>query len=111
MLAKIAALFRPAPEAVKRVNNVFTLEEVRRAHFFNCAYRAIRACDLRGNYKARAVNHAKVVWGKHMDRASGYEMPADAERAMRDYIDLQATYQRGDNKPAPDRPWSPKVVA
>ena len=35
---------------------------------------------------------------------------ADAEKAMLAYIDLQAMYQRGDNKPAPDRPWSPRPV-
>ncbi len=108
MFARIAALFRTQP---KPVNNVFTLEAVRAAHFFNSSARAVRAQGLYGRFLDRCVNHAKIVWQKHRDRAPGYEMAADAERAMLDYIDLQAKYQRNDNPPAPDRPWSPRAVA
>lgn len=105
----VSRLFRRAPLKV-RANNVFTLEEIRRAHFFNASARAIRAQGLCGKYLDRCVNHAVQVWDKHRDRAPGYEMPADAEKAMRDYIDLQARYQRNDQPAAPDRPWSPSAA-
>ena len=108
MFARIVNLFRP--QTIKPVNNVLHLDAVRAAHFFNVSARAIRAQGLRGRYLDRCQNHAKVVWQKHRDRAHGYELAADAERAMLAYIDLQATFQRNDNKPAPDRPWSPKAA-
>lgn len=108
MFKQFLNLFRP--KAAKPVNNVFSLEVVRAAHFFNASARAVRAQALYGRYKDRAINHAQVVWDKHRDRVQGYEMPADAEREMLAYIDLQATYQRNDNKPAPDRPWSPRAA-
>ena len=109
MFTKVLNLFRKP--AVRPVNNVLHLEAVRAAHFFNASARAVRAQCLRGRYKDRCINHAKEVWQKHRDRVQGYEMPIDAEKAMLDYIDLQARYQRNDNAPAPDRPWSPKAVA
>lgn len=109
MFARIINLFRKHAQPT-RTNNVFTLCEVRRAHFFNASARAIRAMELRGRYLDRAVNHAKAVWSKHLDRVPGYEMPTDAEQAMRDYIDLQARYQRNDERPAPDRPWRPSAA-
>lgn len=108
MFARIINLFRPAP--VRPVNNVLHLDRVRAAHFFNASAKAIRAQCLRGRYLDRCVNHAKVVWQKHRDRVAGYELASDAEQAMRDYVDLQAQYQRRDNKPAPDRPWSPRAA-
>lgn len=92
-------------KAKKPANNVYTLEAVRAAHFFNAAARAVRAQELRGRYKDRAINHARIVWGKHRDRVQGYEMPADAERQMLAYIDLQSTYQRTE-RPTPSHPWS-----
>ena len=105
MFAKIISLFRPAP--IRPVNNVLHLDTIRAAHFFNASARAVRAQCLRGRYLDRCVNHAKEVWQKHRDRVAGYELAADAEQAMRDYIDLQARYQRNDQRPAPDRPWMP----
>jgi hypothetical protein len=108
LIAQIAKVFRRNP--IKPANNVLHLDCVRAAHFFNCSARATRAQCLRGRYLDRCINHAKVVWQKHRDRVPGYELAADAEKAMLAYIDLQATYQRNDNKPAPDRPWSPRAA-
>lgn len=106
----LTRLFSFTAKPVAPVNNVLHLDTIRAAHFFNCSARAVRAQGLYGRYLDRCVNHAKAVWQKHRDRVPGYEMAADAEKAMRDYVDLQAMYQRGDNKPAPDRPWSPRPV-
>lgn len=109
MLSKIISnLFRKAP--VSPINNVLYLDTVRAAHFFNCSARAVRAQRLSGRYLDRCVNHAKVVWQKHRDRAPGYEMAADAEKAMLAYIDQQTKFQRTDQPPAPDRPWSPRAA-
>lgn len=107
MLSKIVDLFRK-PKPI--VNNVLHLDRIKAAHFFNAAARAINAQRLTGRYRDRAENHAKVVWGKHLDRVPGYITQSDAEKAMRDYIDLQAKYQRNDVERLPIRQWSPKPV-
>ena len=107
----LTRLFSFTAKPAAPVNNILHLDAVRAAHFFNCSARAVRAQGLRGRYLDRCINHAKVVWDKHRDRVQGYETAADAEKVMLAYIDLQATYQRNDNKPAPDRPWSPKAAA
>ena len=85
MFTKLMNLFRATP--ARPINNVLHLDAVRAAHFFNSCARAVRAQCLNGRYKDRCVNRAKVVWGKHRDRVPGYELAADAERAMLDYID------------------------
>lgn len=103
MFAQILNLFRPQPV---RVNNVFTLEKHYRAQYNNRVDRAIRNCELRGKFKARAEKHKSEVWAKHLDRVSGYELVAYAEQHMLDYIDEQVRFQRNDQKPAPIRLWA-----
>ena len=108
MFRKVIDLFSRKPRPI--INNVLHLDRIYKAHFFNAAARAIRACELRGYYLSRAENHAYRIWDKHLDHVPGYVTKTECEAAMRAYVDLQAQYQRHDTAFAPFRLWSPKPV-
>lgn len=91
-------------------NNILHLDRIHKAHFFNAAAIAIRACELRGYYLSRAEDHAYRIWAKRLDRVDGYVTQSECLKAMRDYVDLQAKYQRDDTPFAPFRLWSPKPI-
>jgi len=57
------------------------------------------------------MHNAREIWRKHLDGVPGYAIQRECEQMALDYLDLRVKYQRNDNPPAPDRPWSPRAVA
>jgi len=109
-----ARLFRKAPRPVTPdtpVNNVLHIEKIRQRHFFNAIERAVLRSDLTRNNIERVMHNAREIWRKHLDGVPGYAIQRECEQMALDYLDLRVKYQRNDNPPAPDRPWSPRAVA
>lgn len=113
MFAKIASFFRSEPRPVTPAtpaNNVLHIERIRQRHFFNAIERAVLRSDLTQNNIERVMHNAREIWRKHLDGVPGYSVQRECEQFALDYLDLRVKYQRNDNKPAPDRPWSPRPV-
>ena len=113
MFAKITSFFRSEPRPVTPAtpaNNVLHIERIRQRHFFNAIERAVLRSDLTRNNIERVMHNAREIWRKHLDGVPGYSVQRECEQFALDYLDLRVKYQRNDNKPAPDRPWSPRPV-
>lgn len=113
MLTTITRFFRRAPRPVTpatQVNNVLHIERIRHKHFFNAIERAVLRSDLTRNNIERVMHNAREIWRKHLDAVPGYTVQRDCEQMALDYLDLRVKYQRGDQKPAPSRPWSPSAA-
>lgn len=113
MFAKIASFFRAEPKPITPatvINNVIHIERVRHRHFFNAIERAVLRSELTRNNIERVMHNAREIWRRHLDGVPGYQIQRECEQFALDYLDLRVMYQRRDNKPAPDRPWSPKAA-